>query len=34
MKKLYGIKTKQIVSNKGTADEIPVVTKNENEEDI
>ena len=32
MKKLYGIKTKQIVSNKGTADEIPVVTKNENEE--
>lgn len=27
MKKLYGIKTKQIVSNKGTADEIPVVTK-------
>ena len=32
MKKLYGIKTKQIVSNKGTADEILVVTKNENEE--
>ena len=32
MKKLYGIKTKQIVSNKGTADEIPVVTKKENEE--
>ena len=32
MKKLYGIKTKQIISNKGTADEIPVVTKNENEE--
>ncbi len=31
MKKLYGIKTKQVISNKNTADEIPVVTKTESE---
>ena len=34
MKKLYGIKTKQVVSNKGTVDEIPVVTKTESEEPL
>ena len=32
MKKLYGIKTKQVVSNKNTADEIPTVIKTEAEE--
>ena len=32
MKKLYGIKTKQVVSSKTTADEIPTITKNESNE--
>lgn len=32
LKKLYGIKTRQIVSGNATADEIPVVTKEEKEQ--
>ena len=34
MKKLYGIKTKQVISNKSTSDEIPVVTKTESDETV